>query len=41
MRDSLKEAIEALLNLPSDRQERAARAIIHLAREIEEEIPVE
>ena len=42
MRDPLKEAIEALLNLPRDRQERAARAIIHLAREIEEEqMPVE
>jgi hypothetical protein len=31
MRDALKEAIEALLNLPEDRQERAARAIIDFA----------
>jgi hypothetical protein len=40
MRDSLKEAIETLLNLPEDKQESAARAIFSVARE-DEEIPVE
>ena len=33
MRDALKEAIEVLLNLPEDKQEGAARAIIGLALE--------
>jgi len=33
MRDALKEAIETLLNLAEDTQDRAARAIINFARE--------
>jgi hypothetical protein len=35
MQDVLQDAIVALLNLPEDKQERAARAILGLADELE------
>ena len=39
MTDALKEAIEVLRRLPESEQEAAARAIIDLARDRDDELP--